>query len=84
MLEWFVWFVIMWFGLGLSTEMLILYVLHTCHLDQETVKRERSLQQVMMAVSVVSGGRGFATLWLFLHVTEEAGRKCVRDIWHGR
>jgi len=29
-------------------------------------------------------GRGLATLLLFLYVTEEAGRKCVQDICHGR
>jgi len=33
---------------------------------------------------VVFGGRGLATLLLFLYVTEEAERKCVRDICHGR
>jgi hypothetical protein len=30
------------------------------------------------------GGRGLATLLVFLYVTEEAGRKYVRDICHGR
>jgi len=29
-------------------------------------------------------GRGLATLLLFLYVTEEAGRKYVWDICHGR
>jgi len=30
--------------------------------------------------SFVVWGRGLATLLLFLYVTEEAGRKCVRDM----
>ena len=33
-----------------------------------------------MAVSFVKGGRGLATLLLFLYVTEEAGRKYVWDM----
>ena len=33
-----------------------------------------------MAVSFVKWGRGLATLLLFLYVTEEAGRKYVRDM----
>jgi len=33
-----------------------------------------------VAVSFVEGGRGLATLLLFLYVTEEAGRKRVRDM----
>jgi hypothetical protein len=33
---------------------------------------------LFLAVLFVFGGRGLATLLLFLYVTEEAGRKCVR------
>jgi hypothetical protein len=44
----------------------------------------KKLLLFLLAVSFVDGGRGLATLLLFLYVTEEAGRKCVRDICHGR
>jgi hypothetical protein len=33
-----------------------------------------------VAVSFVMGKKGLGTLLLFLYVTEEAGRKCVRDM----
>jgi len=33
-----------------------------------------------VAVSFVKWGRGLATLLLFFYVTEEGGRKCVRDM----
>jgi len=39
---------------------------------------------LFLAVSFVFGEEGLATLLLFLYVTEEAGRKCVGDICHGR
>jgi len=35
---------------------------------------------VFLAVSFVFGRRRLATLLLFLYVTKEAGRKCVRDM----
>jgi len=35
---------------------------------------------LFLAVSFVKRGRGLATLLLFLYVTEEAGRKYVRDM----
>jgi len=38
---------------------------------------------LFLAVLFVFGGRGLATLLLFLYVTEEAGRKYVWDICHG-
>jgi len=39
---------------------------------------------LFLAVFFCVWGKGLATLLLFLYVTEEAGRKYVRDICHGR
>jgi hypothetical protein len=39
---------------------------------------------LFLAVFICFGGRGLATLLLFLYVTEEAGRKYVWGICHGR